>query len=338
MREYSRHYRQRIVQEAGHEGQRRLSQACVAIVGLGPLGSMAAHMLSRAGIGTLRLIDRDSLRTNRAAADDIRPLTKLPKAVALQQALSRLSPGTRTEALVADVSALSAEDLLGGADLILDGTDNFETRFLLNDYALYKGKPWIFGFARRTEGMAYAVFPEDPPCLRCLFGCEPRRAETQICDPSGSLVSAAHRIASFQATEAVKILAGWGERVDRRIWKVDVWSRFFKSIAVSHLENLPCSGCSCEDYPYLFPETSEKRLALSGRNAVQICLVSELPIDFREMAERLSGQAEISFNPYLMNISVEPYEITVFRNGRAIIEGTEDPQRAMSLYQRFVAA
>lgn len=343
MKEYSRYHRQIILKEIGREGQRRLDRSRVAVVGLGALGSVCANLLARAGVGTLRLIDRDFLEmTNlqRQVLYDEEDVTlNLPKAVAAQRKLEKINSEIRVEAHVADISALSADELLGDIDLIIDGTDNFETRFLLNDYSLMRKTPWIYGGAVRTEGMSYVVFPDDPPCLRCLFGGTARQAEMQTCDQVGILAPVAHLIASFQATEAIKILAGYRDLVDRRLWKVDVWNRQFKSITVEHLQNLPCSGCSSDDYPYLQPETVDKSIALCGRNAVQISLDAEAHLNFRALADKLAGQeAQISFNPYLMNIRVSSYEITVFKNGRAIIKGTEDPQRARSLYARYIAA
>ncbi len=258
--------------------------------------------------------------------------------MAAARKLEKINSEVRIQAHIADIRASTADELLGDVDLIIDGTDNFETRFLLNDYSLSRKIPWIYGGAVRTEGMSYVVFPDDPPCLRCLFGGTPLQDEMQTCDQIGILAPVAHLIASFQATEAIKILAGHRDRVDRRLWKVDVWSRQFKSITVEHLQNLPCSGCSSDDFPYLRAESENKSLALCGRNAVQIYQNPEMNLNFRLIAEKLSDQAEVSFNPYLMNIRIPSYEITVFKSGRAIIRGTEDTGRARSLYQQYVAA
>lgn len=342
MKEYSRYHRQIILKEIGREGQRRLDQSRIAIVGLGALGSVSANLLARAGVGTIRLIDRDFLELTslqRQVLYDEEDVTlSLPKAVAAARKLEKINPEIRIQAHIADIRSSTADELLGDVDLIIDGTDNFETRFLLNDYSLSRKIPWIYGGAVRTEGMSYVVFPDDPPCLRCLFGGTPLQDEMQTCDQVGILAPVAHLIASFQATEAIKILAGHRDRVDRRLWKVDVWSRQFKSITVEHLQNLPCSGCSSDDFPYLRAESENKSLALCGRNAVQIYQIPEMNLNFRLIAEKLTDQAEVSFNPYLMNIRVPSYEITVFKNGRAIIRGTEDTGRALSLYKQYVAA
>lgn len=342
MKEYSRYHRQIILKEIGRDGQRRLDQSRVAIVGLGALGSVSANLLARAGVGTLRLIDRDFLEIaglQRQVLYDEEDVTlNLPKAVAASRKLEKINSEIRIQAQIADVRASTVDELLGDVDLIIDGTDNFETRFLLNDYSLSRKIPWIYGGAVRTEGMSYVVFPDDPPCLRCLFGGTPLQEEMQTCDQIGILAPVAHLIASFQATEAIKILAGHRDRVDRRLWKVDVWNRQFKSITVEHLQNLPCSGCSSDDYPYLRAESESKSMALCGRNAVQIYQNSEMCLNFKQLAERLTLQAQVYFNPYLLNIRIPAYEITVFKNGRAIIRGTEDPSQARSLYARYVAA
>jgi adenylyltransferase/sulfurtransferase len=331
-----------ILKEIGREGQRLLDQSCVAVVGLGALGSVSANLLARAGVGHLVVIDRDFLEINnlqRQVLYDEKDLSQnLPKAVIAARKLRDINSEIMIEEKVADVNPLSIHEVLDGVDLIVDGTDNFETRFLLNDYAISKQIPWIYGGAVRTEGMTYVVLPDDPPCLRCLFGEVPPHKDMQTCDQVGILAPVAHMVASFQATEAIKILAGKQAAVERKLWKVDVWHRHFKTISVSHLKANPCTGCRGGHLPYLDDEAPATRgVTLCGRNAVQIYQTVQQELNFKALASRLEHQAEVTFNEYLLNIRTpDPYEITVFKNGRAIIKGTEDMGRAKSLYAKYL--
>lgn len=340
MKEFSRYERQYILKEIGREGQSRLDASLVAVVGLGALGSVSANLLARAGVGKLRLIDRDFLEINnlqRQVLFDEKDLEEnLPKAVAAKRKLDKVNSEIQIEAQVADINAETVEELLSDVDLVIDGTDNFETRFLINDYALAHRIPWIYGGAVRTEGMSYVIFPGQGPCLRCLFGQAPRPGSTQTCDQVGILAPVAHLIASFQAVEAIKILAGKRQAVDRNLWKVDLWSRQFQSIPVGHLKKTPCSGCRDKTYPYLSQDAGTRTVTLCGRNAVQIYQSNQEKIDFQALAARLEGQAEVRFNDYLLKLDLKPYEITVFANGRAIVRGTEDAGQAKSLYAKYI--
>ena len=186
--------------------------------------------------------------------------------------------------------------------------------------------------------MTYSVLPGEPPCLRCLFGEPPSRKDIQTCDQVGILAPVAHLIASFQATEAIKILAQHRDRVDRKLWKVDVWNRHFKAISVEHLRSNPCSGCRDEIFPYLEDSRhGSGGTALCGRNAVQIAQPEAArPLNFRALARKLASLAEVTYNEHLLNIRADPFEITVFKNGRAIVKGTEDTGRARSLYAKYI--
>lgn len=342
MKDFSRYSRQLILKEIGREGQRRLEGSRVAVVGIGALGSVSSNLLARAGTGTVILIDRDYLEIEnlqRQVLFDESDLTKnLPKAIAAKAKLDEINSEIKIEAIVGDLSAETAEEFLAGVDLVIDGTDNFETRFLINDFCLTRKIPWIYGGALRTEGMSYVVLPDEGPCLRCLFGEAPNPASIQTCEQVGILSPVAHVIASFQAIEAIKILAGHREAVERNLWKMDLWSREFKSISVDHLRNTPCSGCLGEDFPYLKTSAGTRTVALCGRNAVQVLTPAGRKLDLQGLAARLKGQGEIHCNDYLLRYRASPYEITVFLNGRAIIKGTEDPAQAKSLYAKYIGA
>lgn len=342
MKEHSRYDRQMILRQIGREGQRRLDESCVAVVGIGALGTVSANLLARAGVGRILLIDRDFLELNNLQRqilyDEQDVKDGLPKAIAAKRRLEEINSEIRIDAETADLNPATIDHLLSEADLIIDGTDNFETRFLLNDYALKKEIPWIYGGALRTEGMSYVILPGQPPCLRCLFGEAPKHHETQTCNQVGVIATVSHLIASFQATEAIKILVQHDDWIDRRLWKVDVWNKTFKSINVDHLREWPCSGCRSHDYPYLAVKRGTQTLSLCGRNAVQVYGELDESLDFSKLAERVRAIAEVRYNDHILNIRTSPYEITVFKNGRAIIKGTEDRGQARSLYSRYVGS
>lgn len=340
MKDHSRYARQYIIKEIGREGQDKLGRSRVAVVGLGALGSVSANLLARAGVGSLLLIDRDFLERNnlqRQILYDEKDLAEnLPKAVAAKRNLQEVNSEIKIEEAVADINPDTIDQLLSGIDLVIDGTDNFETRFLINDYCLKNGKPWIYGGAVRTEGMSYVVFPGEGPCLRCLFGEAPGAEGMQTCDQVGILAPVAHMIASFQSVEAIKLLAGKKEVVERKLWKVDLWNREFRAVSVEHLKTNPCSGCLDKEYPYLEKNKSSRTVTLCGRNAVQISRAAGEKINFPALAGKLTGEGKVTFNDHLLRWQNEPYEITVFSNGRAIVKGTEDAGQAKSLYSKVI--
>ncbi|MBI3316888.1 MAG: ThiF family adenylyltransferase [Candidatus Omnitrophica bacterium] len=340
MQEFSRYERQWILKEIGREGQARLARSKVAVMGLGALGSVSANLLARAGVGNLLLIDRDFVELNNLQRqilyEEQDARENLPKAVAAREKLSRVNSEIRIESEVADINSETIEELLKGVHLIVDGTDNFETRFLINDYSLKFRIPWIYGGAVRTEGMSYFIFPHEGPCLRCLFPEPPAVGSQQTCDQVGILAPVTHLIASFQATEAIKYLAGCAEDVERRLWKVDLWSRRFRAVSMEPLKKNPCSGCRQEDYPYLNQTLSTRTVKLCGRNAVQIYRKNPEDLDLRGLAARLLPKGAVTLNPYLLKVSAQPYEITVFSNGRVMVKGTEDENKAKSLYAQYI--
>lgn len=329
-----------LLPEIGPEGQKRLAGARAAVVGLGALGSVSANLLARAGVGTLRLIDRDVVEMNNLQRqvlydeEDVRQ--NLPKAVAALQKLRQINAEIAIEAEPADVNPETIDQLLEGIDLVIDGTDNFETRFLINDFTLGRKIPWIYGGAVATGGLAYVILPREGPCLRCLFEEAPRTGKFQTCDTAGILASAAHWVASFQFTEALKILLGKKEAVDRRLWKVDLWKNEFRPVEVQGLRKKPCSGCEKGEYPYLARELGSRAVTLCGRNAVQIYRAKASRVDFSDLARKLSHLGAVQYNEYLLKASIAPFEITVFQNGRAIIQGTEDAAQAKSVYSKYI--
>ncbi len=347
MKDPSRYERQSILPQIGPEGQKRIGEASVAVVGLGALGSVSANLLARAGVGKLRLIDRDFLELGnlqRQVLFDEEDLRKnLPKAVAAERKLKKINSEITIEGEPSDLNAETIDELLEGIDLIVDGTDNFETRFLINDFCLRENLPWIYGGAVGTVGLTYVILPGEGPCLRCLFEEAPRAGEFQTCDTAGILAPVSHWVASFQAIEALKVLAGKKDAVDRRLWKADLWKKEFKPVEVSALARKRCSGCEKKEYPYLDRERISRVVTLCGRNAVQIFAGRGDPpgrpysqVDFQDLARKLSGLGVVNYNDYFLKASIASYEITLFSNGRAIIRGTEDAGQAKSVYAKYI--
>lgn len=340
MQEYSRYARQLVLREIGRDGQRRLGQSCAAIVGLGALGSVSANLLARAGVGRLKLIDRDFLEINnlqrQVLYDENDLAADIPKAIAAKNKLQQANSEIHIEAEVADLNPETIGLLLEDVDVIIDGTDNFETRFLINDFSLKAKIPWIYGGAVRTEGMSYVIISGAGPCLRCLFGEAPSSENIQTCDQVGILAPVAHTIASFQTIEAIKLLSGHAKAVDRQLWKIDLWNRTFKAINLDHFEENPCMGCQNREYPYLERKKGTHAVTLCGRNAVQILGRDAKTLNLKSLAGKLSTQGEITLNDYLLKYRIEPYEITVFANGRAIVKGTEDEAQAKSLFAKYI--
>ncbi|MCM8774846.1 MAG: ThiF family adenylyltransferase [Candidatus Omnitrophica bacterium] len=340
MEKFSHYERQCILREIGREGQRRLDESQVAVIGLGTSGLLSAYLLARAGIGDLLLIDRDYAPSHNGRPvepwDQENLERDLPKAVAAEKKIARANSEIRVHAEIEDLNVRTIDRLLKNTNLIIDGTDNFETRYLFNDYALKKKIPWIYGGAVGMEGMSYVISPGRGPCFRCLFGQAPNLIAVQTCDQAGVAAPVAHLIASFQATEAIKILADRWEIVERQLWKVDVWNRQFQSISVRHLKSSPCSGCRDRDYPYLDPRMSMAAVSLCGRNEVQLDPQQEKAIDLDILRRNLNGDIQILYNDYFLRLRTGPYEIAVFKNGRILVRGTEDIIQARALCNRYI--
>ena len=343
-----RYDRQTRIPQIGDQGQKKLHQASLAIVGLGALGSVSANLLVRAGIGLVRLIDRDFLEIGNLQRqvlfdeDDLKQ--NLPKAVAAERKLKKINSEIQIEAEATDLNVETIDELLEGIDLVIDGTDNFETRFLINDYSLRGKIPWIYGGAVGTEALTYVVLPHEGPCLRCLFEEAPRPGEFQTCDVAGILAPVAHWVASFQAMEALKILSGQKQAVDRRLWKADLWKKEFRALEVdsglrgrlSENTSTSCSGCARGEYPYLSRERVSRTVSFCGRNTVQIFRHEKSPVNFENLAQKLSSVGSVQYNDYFLKASISPFEITVFPNGRAMIQGTNDASQAKSVYAKYI--
>lgn len=320
------------------EGQRKLSAAHVAIVGCGATGSCVAGLLGRAGIGHLCIIDRDYVEPSnlqrQVLFDENDAAESLPKAIAASRKISAFNSTIRVQPEVADLTPQNVDALLGEADLVLDATDNFETRYLVNDFAVKQGKPWIYAAAVAAYAVTMNVLPGETACLSCIFPAPPQ-GTVETCDTAGILNSAANLVASIQATEALKLLVGSQEKLRRTLLSFDLWSNDRAEIAASH-PRPDCLTCGKHEFSYLAGK-GRAQITLCGRNSVQIH-ERHRPVDFTEMSARLQPHGKVKHNDFVLKFWRDPYELTLFPDGRAIIKGTIDTAIARSLYARFVGS
>jgi molybdopterin-synthase adenylyltransferase len=333
-----RYSRQILFHGVGAEGQRRLAEARVAVVGCGATGSAVASLLARSGVGTIRIIDRDYVESSnlqrQTLFDEADARESLPKAVAAARRIAAFNSQIAVEPQVADLTPENVEALLEGVELILDGTDNFETRYLVNDFAVKRAVPWIYAAAVGSYGVTLNVLPGTTACLACVFPESPH-GTFETCETAGILNSAVNLVASIEATEALKLLVGATEKVRRTLLSFDVWTN--ERAEVQAAKPRPgCRACGEGDFIHLAGE-GRPHITLCGRNSVQIH-ERHRPVDFREMNERLKPHGVVRHNDFVLKFWHEPYEMTLFPDGRAIIKGTTDTGVARSLYARYVGS
>jgi molybdopterin/thiamine biosynthesis adenylyltransferase len=335
-RDSERYSRQILFQGIGENGQQRLLDARVVVLGCGALGSFQAGALARAGVGHLRIIDRDYVELSNLQRqwlfDESDVEQSLPKSVAAARKIEAINSAIRVEPLVADLVPGNVDDLLGDSDLILDGADNFETRYLINDYAVYHNRPWIYGAAVASYGICMPVVPGKTACLRCVYP-DPPPAAQPTCETAGVLGPITALIASLQVSEAIKILCGL--EPSRKITTVDVWTGEIRQVAQPDPQT-QCPACGRREFPYL---NGERRapVSLCGHNAVQIH-ERERPLNLRDLAARLAPLGLVRANDFALRFETPPYLLTVFPDGRAIVKGTTDIGVARSLYARYIGA
>ena len=332
--------RQILFAGIGEEGQARLSQTSAAIVGCGAIGAAAANLLVRAGVGRLCIIDRDFVEPSnlqrQTLFDEADAREALPKAVAAERKLRSINSSVSVNGIVSDLTPNTAEELLAGFDLLLDGTDNFETRFVINDFAVKHGRPWIYAAAVASYGITLTIRPGVTPCLACLLesgGVVQGLDET--CDTIGVLGPIVNLIASLEAAEAMKLLAGREEALHGRLISCDVWTGRFQSLHVAR--NPECRACARREFTYLEGE-AQPHITMCGRDSVQIHERNRV-LDLAALRTRLATTiSDVRHNEFLIRFRVPPYEMTVFADGRAILKGSKDPAVARSLYARYIGA
>lgn len=333
-----RYSRQVLFPGVGALGQKRLSESRVAIVGCGATGSAVAQLLARAGVGSLRIIDRDFVEASnlqrQSLFDEVDARESIPKAIAAAKKIAAFNSAITVEPLVADLTPANAEQALGGVQLVLDGTDNFETRYLINDYAVKNSVPWIYAAALGSYGVTLNILPGRTACLMCLFPDSPRGA-VETCETSGILNSAVNFVASIEATEALKFLVGDEEKLRRTLLSWDLWHNVRAELNAGS-PRPSCQACGNRNFVHL-AGTGRPHITLCGRNSVQIH-ERERPLDFKEMSARLQPLGRVRHNDFVLKFWQDPYEMTLFPDGRAIIKGTSDAAVARSLYARFVGS
>ena len=331
--------RQILFAGIGRQGQERLLGSGAVIVGCGAIGAAAANQLVRAGVGRLRIIDRDFVEPSNLQRqilfDETDARDALPKSVAAERKLRSINSAVAVEGVVADLRPQNIEELLKGFDLVLDGTDNFETRFLINDFAVKFARPWIYAAAVASYGITLTIRPGVTACLACLLDSATGPGFEETCDTIGVLGPIVNLIASLEVAEALKLLAGRTDALHNRLISADVWTGRMQSLGVS--PNPDCRACVRGEFPYLDGHR-QPHVTMCGRDSVQIHERSRV-LDLSSLRTRLASTvSDVRHNDFLLRFRVPPYEMTVFADGRAILKGTKDPAVARSLYARYIGA
>jgi adenylyltransferase/sulfurtransferase len=351
----NRYDRQARFAPLGESGQRQLMNGRALVCGCGALGSVIANTLVRAGVGMVRIVDRDFLELNnlqrQVLYDEQDVADGLPKAIAAANKLRRINSSVTVEPVVADVTFRNVGELAGDVDVIVDGTDNFATRFLLNDFAVKHGKPWVYGGCIGAEGQTMTILPGETACLACLMPEPPPAGATATCDTAGVLGAAVGVIASLEANEAIKILSGNGDAVNRQLLVIDIWGNRSRHLDLVRLwEQGNCRACKKRDFVWLRGERGNATAALCGRNAVQInpslAIGEDVvaaagsssggPVSLDDLAARLEGVGRLEKNPFLIRLAVDEYVLTVFADGRTIVAGTNDIATARTVHARYI--
>jgi adenylyltransferase/sulfurtransferase len=334
-----RYSRQILFDGIGEAGQQRLLGSRAVIIGCGALGSAQTEALARAGVGRLRLVDRDFVeasnlqRQTMFTEQDARE--RLPKAVACARHVAQLNGEIETEAEIIDVNQSNIERLVRDADVVLDGTDNFATRYLINDACVKHEVAWVYGAAVGSYGVTMTVRPHKTPCLRCIFEEAPAAASAPTCDTAGVIMPIISVVAAVQVTEALKLLTGQTGILHRSLMQFDMWRNEWRRIALQS-PSADCPACGLSRYETLEAEAGAYAAVLCGRNAVQISPQRPTRVDLKALAERLRALGQVMVNPYLLRFRAGDYELTVFQDARLIVSGTDDVPTARTLYAKYV--
>lgn len=334
-----RYSRQVLFGGIGEEGQRRLQESRALIIGCGALGSAQTEALARAGVGALRIVDRDfveasnlqrqTMFTERDASE------RLPKAVAAANHIAEINSEVNTEPEITDVNNSNIERLIQGCDVVLDGTDNFATRYLINDACVKHEVNWVYGAAVGSYGVTMTVRPHQTPCLRCVFEEAPPAATAPTCETAGVIMPIISVVAAVQVTEALKLLTGQNEQLHQSLMQFDVWRNEWRKINPGN-RSPECPACALGRFDALDAVGSDTAAVMCGRDAVQISPAQPTRVDFQSLAERLRGAGEVKFNDYLLRFRTGDYELTVFQDARSIIRGTDEIKTARSLYAKYI--
>lgn len=333
-----RYVRQVQFPPIGREGQRKIQESTVVLIGCGALGSTIADGLVRAGVGKLVIVDRDFVEWNNLQRqmlfdeNDVRQ--QLPKAIAAAHRLREINSTVEVKPVVADAYAGNIQDLIRGADVVLDGTDNFETRYLINDACVAAGIPWVYGGVVAASGMSMTIRPRESACLRCVFRDPPPPGSLPTCDVAGIISPIVRIIGAVEVSEALKLLTGSGQP-NPGLLSVEVWDLVFERIELGGPAP-DCPTCGRGEYVFLQAETGTVATSLCGRSGVQVAPRPPIRLDLAALAERLQGVGQVTRNEFLLRFASDECDMTVFPDGRAIIKGTTDPAKARTLYARYI--
>lgn len=334
-----RYCRQELFSGLGEEGQEKLERSAVVIAGCGALGSLSSSLLVRAGVGRVRVVDRDYVEVENLQRQtlftDEQAGRRLPKAIAAGETLRAANPDVVVETETADINPRTVGKLLGGFDLVVDALDNMETRFLVNDFCLKNKVPWIYGAAVGSTGMVMSVSPAGKPCLRCLVPQFPGPGSFGTCDTVGIVGPVPAVSASIQAAEALKVLAGRPE-ASKKLVVFDLWQRNFEEIEVR--PNPECSSCAKGLFDALDSKDAAQATRLCGRNSVEIMPEKETNLNLRKMEQSLSGMGKVQYNGYSLWFDTGRLEMVIFADGRIIVKGTDDPAEARAAYGKFIGS
>lgn len=335
----TRYSRQILFQPIGKSGQEKLLNSRVLLVGCGALGAAHAETLTRAGVGKIRVVDRDFVEFSNLQRQTLYKeqdaIDRLPKAIACQNRLAEINSEIQVEPIVADVNRSNIEELIKDCDLILDGTDNFSVRYLLNEACVKHSKTWIYGATVSSYGTTMTIRPNETPCLRCIFEEIPSAGSAPTCDTAGVIMPIISSISAIQTTEGLKILTGNLEQLHKSLIQIDVWQNDWRKIKLS-TPNEDCETCGMRNFELLDGNSQEFFTTLCGRDAVQISAPKPTKIDLQNLAEKLKPLGEIKQNEYLVRFTVNKFEVTVFQDARAIIKGTDDLTTARTVYAKYI--
>jgi molybdopterin-synthase adenylyltransferase len=339
--ELDRYSRQILFPGIGEEGQRKLRASRVLLVGCGALGSNVANTMVRAGVGHITIVDRDFIELNnlqrQIVFDEEDVQRSLPKAVAAAEKLRKINSQVEIVDLVADVNPGNIDGLVRGADIVLDGTDNFETRYLINDACVQQGKPWVYGGVLASYGVSMTIVPHETPCLRCIFPESPPPGTTPTCDTAGIIASIAAVIANIECVEAIKLLVGARDKINRGMIWIDVWENSFEKMLGSQIA-ADCPTCVQGNYEFLEAKGGTRTTSMCGRDAVQVSPREAASVSFPQLAERLRSAGKVQYNEYMLRFQVDGYEMVIFPDARTLIRGTTDESHARTLYARYIGA
>ncbi len=323
----------------GPAGQERIRAARILVVGCGGLGSAAVNLLARAGVGRITVVDRDVVELSNLQRqllfDEADAAAGLPKAVAAARAVARINAEVEVRPFVADLTPANVEQFVTGADVVLDGTDNLESRYLFNDACVKLGVAWIYGGAVGSTGMSMTIVPGETACFRCLFPSPLPAGSMETCETAGVLAAGIVTVAAIQCAEVLKLLVGDRKNRNPGLTAVDVWTNDHLQ-AEGRLRDPDCPCCGQRRFDYLDARATSRTASLCGRDAIQVSPGQVQTLDLADLGRRMEATGPVTLNDYLVRCRVDGHEMTVFADGRAIIKGTSDLAVARSLYARYV--